>query len=125
MKTNKIYRLKKWLICKLGGDDLCKQIAELQIQNSDLQKDNKALESGIALLQQRYEELGVEIIKHTSTEYSVDKPIVQAVVDYITIPYQRLAIPRIIKGEYYNEEERKEIDYREQKLKELGGKYER
>lgn len=95
MKTNKIYRLKKWLICKLGGDDLYKQITQLQTQNSDLQKDNKALESGIALLQQRYEELGVEITKHASTEYSFDKPMQALTVDYITIPYQRLAIPRM------------------------------
>ncbi len=90
MKTKKIERLKKWLICKLGGEFLYARIAELE-------KDNKSLESGLELLQQRYEELGVEISKHTAEEYSYDEAIVNA-VDYITIPYQRLAIPRKIKG---------------------------
>lgn len=91
MKAKKIERLKKWLICKLGGEHIYKQIA-------DLESEVKSLESGIALLQQRYEELGVEITKHTSLEYSLDEPIMFA-VDYITIPHQRLAIPRKIKGD--------------------------
>ena len=73
-------------------------IEELETTNKRLEKEIKSLESGLALLQQRYEELGVEITKHTSVEHSLDEPTMM-IVDYITIPHQKLAIPRKIIGE--------------------------
>lgn len=84
-------------LCGLNGMNILEKdetIKELTATNRQLKNEVKSLENGLKLLLKKFEELGVEISKHTSTEYSVDKPV-QAVVDYITIPYQRLAIPRI------------------------------
>lgn len=72
--------------------------ADLEATNKRLEKEVKSLERGLAILQQKYEELGVEITKHTSVEHSLDAPIT-SLVDYITIPHQRIAIPRKIIGE--------------------------
>ena len=74
-------------------------IKELETTNKRLKQEIKSLESGLALLQQRYEELGVEIAKHTCVEHSLNEPTMN-VVDYITIPFQRLAIPRKINGDW-------------------------
>lgn len=84
-------------LCGLNGTNLLKKdetIKELTAANRQLKNEVKSLESGLNLLLKKYEELGIEISKHTSTVYSADKPV-QAVVDYITIPQQRLAIPRM------------------------------
>ncbi len=70
------------------------KIRELEAVNKKLKQEVKSLESALDLLQQRYEELGIEITRQTSVEPSWDEPITH-VVDYITIPQQRLAIPRM------------------------------
>lgn len=83
-------------LCGLNGKNILekdKVIKELTEANKQLKNEIKSLESGLELLLKKYEEIGIEISKHTSTEYSVDKPLTLA-VDYITIPHQRLAIPR-------------------------------
>ena len=72
-------------------------IEELEATNKKLKNEIKSLESGLELLLKKYEELGVEITKHTSVEHSLDSPITNC-VDYITISHQRIAIPRKIIG---------------------------
>ena len=73
-------------------------IKELEATNKKLKNEIKSLESGLELLLKKYEELGVEITKHTLVEHSLDS-LITSCVDYITIPQQRIAIPRKIIGE--------------------------
>lgn len=68
-------------------------IKELEATNKKLTQEVKSLESALDLLLKRYEELGVEIKRQPTVEPSWNEPIAH-VVDYITIPQQRLAIPR-------------------------------
>lgn len=75
---------------KIGDDELIKG---LEATNKRLKQEVKSLESALDLLLKRYEELGIEIRRQTSVEPSWNEPITH-VVDYITIPQQRLAIPR-------------------------------
>lgn len=89
-------------LCGLDGKNILekdKAIKELTATNKQLKNEIKALESGLELLLKKYEELGVEISKHTSMEPSLDSPITQC-IDYITIPQQRLAIPRRITSHW-------------------------
>lgn len=75
---------------KIGDDELIKG---LEATNKRLKQEVKSLESALDLLLKRYEELGIEIRRQPSVEPSWNEPITH-VVDYITIPQQRLAIPR-------------------------------
>lgn len=77
---------------------------KLETTNKRLEQEVKSLESGLELLQQKYEELGVEIAKHSCVEHSPNEPT-KCVIDYITIPFQRLAIPRLHFSEWQSYEE--------------------
>jgi hypothetical protein len=75
------------------------KIRELESTNKKLKQEVKSLESALDLLLKRYEELGIEITRQTLVEPSWNEPIAR-VVDYITIPQQKLVIPRTIIGDW-------------------------
>lgn len=84
-------------LCGLNGMNILEKDEEIKAlteANKQLKNEVKSLESGLELLLKKYEELGIEISRHTTTKYAANKPIEQA-VDYITIPQQKLAIPRM------------------------------
>lgn len=94
-------------LCGLNGMNILEKDEEIKAlteANKQLKNEVKSLESGIELLLKKYEELGIEISKHTSLEPSLDSPITHC-IDYITIPQQRLAIPRMAIAHAFQDNE--------------------
>ena len=84
-------------LCGLNGKNILekdKVIEELTEANKQLKNEVKSLESGLELLLKKYEEIGVEISLHTAIVPSLDSTITHH-IDYVTIPQQKLAIPRM------------------------------
>lgn len=84
-------------LCGLNGKNILekdKVIEELTEANKQLKNEVKSLESGLELLLKKYKEIGVEISMHTEITPSFDSTTTHF-VDCITIPQQRLQIPRM------------------------------
>lgn len=101
IKKSELARLKN---LEINYEQVYEDYRKLETTNKRLEQEVKSLESGLELLQQKYEELGVEIAKHSCAEHSPNEPTM-CVIDYITIPFQRLAIPRLHFSEWQSYEE--------------------